>query len=273
MDSLAQGATSRLPEQVRLSEILIRTSQPYDATQVNEAKKKAEELRKAIREGRAFADLARTDSQGPTAAQGGDLGYFTRGKLARSMEDLVFIMKAGDVSDVVRTKQGFVILQVTDHLWPGVAPEPEQLECKEYAYPSAGFAITLPFDPKPHDDPTNPGYTVYTVHLSPTLVVTFRSTNRQDCVTILNDARDAARRKAEPTLVNGSFKEVTVQGYPGQEWQLAVPAVGYAQYVRQVCVEGRFYQFESRWPVGQQMPQSVKRILNSLRFLSVSQSH
>lgn len=156
----------------------------------------------------------------------------------------------------------------------GVCQTPsKQFEWKEYVYPSAGFAITLPSDPHPHDDPTNPGYTVYTVHLSPTLVVTFRSANRQDCVTILSDARDAARRETEPTLVNGSFKEVTVQGYPGQEWQLAVPAVGYVQYVRQVCVEGSFYQFQSRWPVGQQMPQSVKRILNSLRFLSVSPSH
>src|SRR5215475_5423838 len=151
--------------------------------------------------------------------------------------------------------------------------QPKQSEWKEYVYPSAGFAITFPFDPKPHDDPINAGYTVYTVHLSPALVITFRYTISQDCVTVLNDARDAARRKTEPTLVNGSFQEVTVQGYPGQEWQLAVPAVGYAQYVQQVCVEGRFYQFESRWPVGQQMPQSVKRILNSLRFLSVSQSH
>ena len=156
----------------------------------------------------------------------------------------------------------------------GVCQTPfKQFEWKEYVCPSAGFGITLPFDPHPHDDPTNPGYTVYTVHLSTTLVVTFRSTNRQDCVTILNDARDVARRGTEPTLVNGSFKEVTVQGYPGQEWQLAVPAVGYAQYNRQVCVEGRFYIFETRWPVGKEMPQSVKRILNSLRFLSVSQSH
>jgi hypothetical protein len=76
----------------------------------------------------------------------------------------------------------------------GVCQTPsKQFEWKEYVYPSAGFAIALPSDPFPHDDPTNPGYTVYTVHVSPTLVVTFRSANRQDCVTILNDARNAAR--------------------------------------------------------------------------------
>jgi parvulin-like peptidyl-prolyl isomerase len=60
-----------------------------------------------------FADLARANSQGPTAAQGGDIGYFKHGQLAQPLEDLVFRMKVGDVSDVVRTKLGFVILQVT----------------------------------------------------------------------------------------------------------------------------------------------------------------
>ena len=110
MDGLDHGDSSRLPEQVRLSEILILTPQPYDATQVNEARKKAEEIREAVRQGKVFADLARADFQGPTAAQGGDIGYFMRGKLSHSMEDLAFSMKVGDVSDVVRTKQGFVIL-------------------------------------------------------------------------------------------------------------------------------------------------------------------
>lgn len=274
LDGLDHGDSSRLPEQVRLSEILILTPPPYDATQVNEARKEAEEVRVALQQGRAIADLARADSQGPTAAQGGDVGYFTRGKLARSMEDLAFSMKVGDVSDVVRTKQGFVILQVTDHLWPSAAPQPKQLEWKEYVYPSVGFVITLPSDPKPHDDPTASGVTAYTVHLVPRAVVTFRVTSyRKDCLTTQNKTRDLARRGAEPNLVKGSFKDVTVQGYSGLEWQTEVPAVGFAEFERQVCVEGRFYMFAARWPVGQQVPQPVKRILNSLRFLGVSQSH
>jgi TonB family protein len=108
---LDSGAST---EQVRLSEILISTPQPYDPNQVAEARHKAEEARDAIRHGGIFADIARATSQGPSAAQGGDLGCFIRGNLSRLLEDAVFQMKAGDVSDVIRTKQGFVILEVSD---------------------------------------------------------------------------------------------------------------------------------------------------------------
>jgi PPIC-type PPIASE domain len=267
--------TPAVPEQVRLSEILISTPRPYDPDQVADARRKADEVHDAILRGNAFEDLARAKSQGPTATRGGDLGYFRRGTLPQSIEDLVFGMKVGDTSDIVRTKQGFVILRVTDHLGPDDLPlEPKQLEWKEYVYPSAGFAITLPSDPHPHDDPTASGITVYTVHLLPRAVVTFRATSyRQDCGTGLNKTRELARSGAEPNLVKGSFKDVTVQGYSGLEWQLAVPAVGFAEYGRNVCVEGRFYIFEARWPVGKEMPHSIRRILNSLRFLGVPQSH
>jgi TonB family protein len=112
-----------VPKQVRLSEILISTPQPSDPAQVAEAQHKAEELRDAIRQGGAFAELAKANSQGPTAAQGGDLGYFTHGTLARSLEELVFHMKVGEVSDLVRTKQGFVILEVTERLASDAHPD------------------------------------------------------------------------------------------------------------------------------------------------------
>src|SRR5712691_1271953 len=109
------SGSSLVPEQVRLSEILVSTPQPYDPPQVAEARHKAEELLNAIRQGGIFADLAKTYSQGATASAGGDIGYFKHGSLAPSLEEIVFRMKVGDVSDVVRTKQGFVILKVTDN--------------------------------------------------------------------------------------------------------------------------------------------------------------
>ncbi len=99
---------------VRLSEILISTPQPFDPAQAAAARQKAEQLRTQIWLDGKFADVARDNSQGPTAAQGGDLGCFTHGKLAPSLEELVFRMKVGDVSEVLQTKQGFVILEVTD---------------------------------------------------------------------------------------------------------------------------------------------------------------
>jgi TonB family protein len=111
VDRVSASATETV---VRLSEILISTPQPYDPAQVAEAQHKAEQVRAAIGRGGTFADIARANSQGPTAAQGGDIGCFSHDQLARSLEELVFRMQVGDVSDVVRTKQGFVIIEVTN---------------------------------------------------------------------------------------------------------------------------------------------------------------
>jgi TonB family protein len=109
---LALGPRTR--EQVRLSEILIAPPQPSSSAQIGEAQHKAQELLDAIRQGGRFADVAKANSQGPTAAKGGDLGYFDHSKLALSIEEIAFQLKVGDVSDVIHTKQGFVILQVTE---------------------------------------------------------------------------------------------------------------------------------------------------------------
>jgi peptidyl-prolyl cis-trans isomerase SurA len=101
--------------QIRMSEILIKAWQPRDPAQEAGAQQSAEKVREDIRGGGVFADLARANSQGPTAAQGGDMGCISHGQLAQSLENLVFHLKIGAVSDVLRTEQGFVILQVTDH--------------------------------------------------------------------------------------------------------------------------------------------------------------
>jgi len=98
-----------------MSEILITASQPDDPAQEAGAQQRAEKVRDDIRRGGVFADLARANSQGPTAAQGGDIGCISHGQLPQPLENLVFHMKVGAVSDVLRTEQGFVILQVTDH--------------------------------------------------------------------------------------------------------------------------------------------------------------
>ena len=86
------------------------------------AKAKADDLLQQIRKGADFEEIAKKNSDGPSAAQGGDLGIFERGKLAKELEDKTFAMKAGDVSDVIRTKQGYVILKVTEHQVAGIPP-------------------------------------------------------------------------------------------------------------------------------------------------------
>jgi len=86
------------------------------------AEAKANDLLKQIRAGTSFEDVAKKYSDGPSAAQGGDLGVFKRGALAKELEDKTFAMKSGDVTDVIRTKQGYVILKVISHQSAGIPP-------------------------------------------------------------------------------------------------------------------------------------------------------
>ncbi len=110
------------PEQIRLSEILIPT--PADAKDdvVAQAQAKAADVAAKLAAGSKFEDLAKTYSGGPTAAQGGDLGLFKRGALAKVLEDQTFGLKAGQSTAPIRTRQGFVILKVTEHQAAGVPP-------------------------------------------------------------------------------------------------------------------------------------------------------
>jgi peptidyl-prolyl cis-trans isomerase SurA len=125
------------PEQVRLSEILVAPktpvkppatpgAKPEPATEAETeaalevAKAKATDLLDQIHKGAKFADLAKKNSDGPSAKDGGDLQSFKRGELSKELEDKVFALKAGEVTDVVRTKQGYVILQTTEHQMAGI---------------------------------------------------------------------------------------------------------------------------------------------------------
>lgn len=110
------------PEQVKLSEILIPTANPDDATQVAAAKKKADDVEAKLKAGGDFAALAKSSSGGPTAADGGDLGEFKRGQLAKVLEDQTFDLKAGQFTEPIRTKQGYVILKVIEHVPGGIPP-------------------------------------------------------------------------------------------------------------------------------------------------------
>jgi TonB family protein len=99
-------------ESICLSEILV-APKSGEAGDLAVAKAKANDLLKEIHNGAVFEEIAKKYSDGPSALDGGAVGVFKRGQLAQEIEDKVFAMKAGDVSDVIRTKQGFVILRVT----------------------------------------------------------------------------------------------------------------------------------------------------------------
>jgi peptidyl-prolyl cis-trans isomerase SurA len=111
------------PESVRLSEILIPVKAEGDeAANLAAAKAKADELEAKIKGGASFEDMAKANSVASTAAQGGDLGQYTRGKLAKQLEDATFALQAGQSTEPIRTRQGYVILKVTQHTTGGVQP-------------------------------------------------------------------------------------------------------------------------------------------------------
>jgi len=132
----AHRAELEQPESVRLSEILItpkpavkpaaagaKPDPPTDAEMqaaLEAAKAKADDILNQIHKGVQFADLAKKYSDGPSAKDGGDLQNFKRGELAKELEDKVFALKTGGVTDVTRTKQGYVILQTTQHQTAGI---------------------------------------------------------------------------------------------------------------------------------------------------------
>ena len=102
------------PEQVALRSIEVNTA-GKDATEIADLKKKADTALKRIQDGEDFGEIAKRYSDGATAKQGGYLGIYKRGELSKELEDTVFKMKRNDLTEVMETKQGFLIIQVLEH--------------------------------------------------------------------------------------------------------------------------------------------------------------
>jgi hypothetical protein len=115
------------PESVRLSEILVATSPSDDEAKQAAAKAKAADIEAKLHQGGDFSQLAKSFSDGSTAAEGGDLGQFKRGTLAPVLETQTFALKTGQYTDPILTKQGLVIFKVTQHN-PGGVPEFKDVE-------------------------------------------------------------------------------------------------------------------------------------------------
>ncbi len=108
------------PESERLSEILIPANSD-DAAKLAEAKAKADDIEARLHAGGDFAQLARSFSGGPTAGEGGDLGQYKRGQLPKLLEDKTFSLSAGQYTEPILTRQGYIILKVAQHTAGGPA--------------------------------------------------------------------------------------------------------------------------------------------------------
>ena len=113
------------PESVRLSEILISTGGATEGEKLTAAKSKADDIEARLHSGGDFAQLAKSFSDGPTAAQGGDLGQYQPGALPKLLEDKTFHLQVGQYTEPILTRQGYIILKVDDHTKGGVRPYKE----------------------------------------------------------------------------------------------------------------------------------------------------
>jgi len=89
-------------EQVHIGNILVETEE------------EAQDILEQLKAGGDFSEIAKEKSIGPSTAQGGDLGYLTKGTIVSEIEDVVFALEVGEISDVIKTEFGFHILKVLD---------------------------------------------------------------------------------------------------------------------------------------------------------------
>ena len=110
----------RTPEQVKVSHILIKTPLPgpdgkIDDKALAEARQRAEDLLKQIKNGASFEELAKKYSEDPGSAKnGGSLGWIGRGQTVPEFEKVAFSLPKGQISGIVKSSYGFHIIRVDD---------------------------------------------------------------------------------------------------------------------------------------------------------------
>ena len=110
----------RVPEQVKVSHVLIKTPLPgpdgkVDEKAAAEAQRRAEDLLKQVKSGAKFEDLAKKYSEDPgSAKEGGSLGWIGRGQTVPEFEKTAFSLPKGQMSDLVKSSYGFHIIRVDD---------------------------------------------------------------------------------------------------------------------------------------------------------------
>lgn len=159
------------PESVHLREILVSTV-GYFGEELEARADRVREILHKIRRGEPFDELAREYSDAPTGEDGGDLGIFEIDKLAPQIREIVGKLRESGVSDPLRTPDGYLILQLVDHLSAGIPSfeevEPQimqhlyfeemtpalreflsQLRREAYVYVKAGYVDTGAVEPEP----------------------------------------------------------------------------------------------------------------------------
>jgi peptidyl-prolyl cis-trans isomerase C len=108
--------------------ILVRVPKSAPEEERKAAREKILSLREELRKGKDFAELAKSSSDCPSRARGGDLGYFPRGTMVPEFEQAAFALKEGEISEPVQTLFGYHLILVYGKEPAGIWPFQEVRE-------------------------------------------------------------------------------------------------------------------------------------------------
>jgi peptidyl-prolyl cis-trans isomerase SurA len=118
---LAAQSGANQPPELNLAQILVRIPENASPEQIADRKKRAEELYQKLQGGADFATLATTSSDASDALKGGDLGWRTADRLPQLFLDAISKLKPGEVSEIVKSANGFHILKFVGKRAPAAA--------------------------------------------------------------------------------------------------------------------------------------------------------
>ena len=104
----------KTPKQVRARDILIKVGTEDPSHKVEEKMKRAEDILEKAKRTKDFSSLAKQYSESNTSPKGGDMGWVQRGTLGEPIETALFSMKTGELSGLVRGREGFHIFKVEE---------------------------------------------------------------------------------------------------------------------------------------------------------------
>lgn len=104
-------------DEVHARHILLQIPSMADEEERGKIKSRAEDIASEMQDAsdEAFATRAKEVSQGPSSSRGGDLGWFKKGAMVPEFEKVVFAMKTGETSGVIKTKFGLHIIRMIAH--------------------------------------------------------------------------------------------------------------------------------------------------------------
>ncbi len=103
------------PEQVKASHILFKVESGASEEAWTAALNRANEIKKRLDAGESFEKLATEFSDDNSAANGGDLGYFSKGQMVKPFEDAAWAMENEQISEPVKSNFGYHIIKKVDH--------------------------------------------------------------------------------------------------------------------------------------------------------------